>query len=129
MGRWVAVPNMHLRPYRCVGCGQTPTKGTEKESEGQEEAYFCEGVDINWGDSLFICSSCARVIGQLHGMLEPEDSEKLKDERDDLDAALTELRAEHKALTERVDRMLDGVRAKKEVQKTRKPKKKVPANA
>jgi hypothetical protein len=51
---------------------------TEGGWTGAEPAAFREGVDINWGDSLYICCSCARVIGGLFGMMDPDEVKALR---------------------------------------------------
>lgn len=127
MGRWVAVPAMHLKPYKCAACGGTP-RDDEVEGRPNMQAYFCEGVDIDWGNALFLCGNCVRVLGELRGMVGVKEHEKLKALYSSLQEAHEDLQNTYAALQSRVDRMLDGVAAKKEVTKARTPKKKV-ANA
>lgn len=123
MGRWVAVTGMKLKPYCCIACGSTPV-----DEDGPRQAYFCEAVDVNWGDSLYLCESCVRVLGELAGMLSLDDSKDLKRNLESSKQREDELKEELATLQGRVDRMLDGVRAKKEVQKARpKPRRKVSA--
>lgn len=127
MGKWVAVQGMKLKPYNCAGCGQTPMTGTERGSEdGPKQAYFCEGVDINWGDALYICDSCARVIGQLAGFIEPDQADDLQRTIDRLEEELKETTEDRDTLQNRIDRMLDGKAAIKEA-RAAKPRKKVTA--
>lgn len=115
MGKWAAVQGMKLRPYRCVGCGNTG----EMEEDGPPKAFFCEGVDINWGDSLYLCESCVNVLGQLAGMVTEEEYELAKTRLETLQHKHEQLKQEHDRQDERIDRMLDGVKAKKEATQTR----------
>lgn len=120
--RWVKTNGMPLKPYCCAGCGSTGEMG----EDGPPPAYFREGVDINWGDSLYICDTCCRILGELRGMADVDKVQALesavtqwKDKYDTVKRNLDEAQ-------NRIDRMLDGVKAKKEAQKAR-PKKKVAA--
>jgi hypothetical protein len=120
---------MHLKPYKCVACGGTP-RDDEIEGRPSMQAYFCEGVDIDWGNSLFLCGNCVRVLGELRGMVGVTEHNKLKTLYESLLDSHEKLSETHAALQDRVDRMLDGVAAKKEVTKARKSKpKKVATNA
>lgn len=122
MGRWVARQGMHLKPYRCVACGQTP-RDDDVEGRPVKQAYFCEGVDVNWGDSVFLCDSCVRVLGELRGMMDVKQADRLKGNVMRYEARIKELEEERDTLQARIDRMLDGVRAKKEAQQARTSKK------
>lgn len=127
--KWVAVDAMRLQPYKCIACGSTP-RDDSVEGKPNLEAYFCEGVDYDWGKSLYLCGNCVRVLGQLRGMIDVAEAEKLKTKLKAKQEAFTELQGDHEELQTRVARMLDGVRAKKEVQGTRQhrsTKKKEPA--
>lgn len=115
MGRWVATNGMRLKPYCCAGCGSTPT-----DEDGPKQAAFCEGVDINWGDSLYICSSCVHVLCDLFGRVEEITHRRVVSELKGTKAALKAITEDYKVLQAKVDRMLDGAKARKEVQHTRK---------
>lgn len=122
MGKWVKVPAMHLKPYCCIACGGTP-----RDDEGDNKpAYFCEAVDVNWADSLFLCETCVRILSELYGAVSPEKVDELRQELGDRSIELNKLKEKHETLQERVDRMIDGVKAKREVTGT-KTKKKVAA--
>jgi hypothetical protein len=93
-----------------------------------EEAYFREGLDVNWGDSVFLCKSCVWVLGQLAGFLDPEQVDDLARKHRDLEEELAEITEERNKLRGQVRRILDGSKAMKEVKATRsKPTKKVSA--
>jgi hypothetical protein len=120
---WSAVQGMKLKPYCCAACGSSPMEGTENEGEGPKQAYFAEGVDINWGDSLYLCDTCVRILGELRGMIDVDKAKKYAKQLDSLRVQYDGLQEEHAALEKRVERMLDGARAKKEVQTSRSTKK------
>jgi len=115
MGRWVEVEGMKLKPYCCVACGSTP-----QGEDGPEPAYFCEAVDINWGDSLYLCYSCARIVGQLRGLVDVEEFHELDVKYTKLKTDYEEMMTRYEELEGRVARMLDGAKARKEVQGERK---------
>lgn len=119
--KWSVVPAMHLKPYRCIACGSTP-RDTSHPNRPNLQAYFAEGIDVNFGDSVFLCEECVKVLGQLRGMVDVDVHEKAKknfaammQERDSLIVELAQAQ-------DRIDRMLDGVRAKKESVQARKKK-------
>ena len=122
---WVRRQGMHLKPYRCVACGQSATPPANTEGE-VADAYFCEGVDVNWGDSVFLCEACVWVLGQLAGVLDPDQVNDLKRDKARTEDELEDLKVEHDATEKRIARMLDGSRAMKEARKAA-PKKKVNA--
>lgn len=111
--RWVATKGFSQKPYACVGCGQSPMVINEDESTEPAEAYVLEGSDVNWGDTLQLCGSCVRILGELHGMLEPDKVRALEKEIQELTKKLTDVegeRDEYKSLNER---MISGARAKR----------------
>lgn len=117
--KWVAVDAMRLKPNKCIACGGTP-RDDAVEGRPNMRAYFCEGVDYDWGKSLYLCGNCVRVLGLLRGMVDVEDHEKLDTKYKRLIREFQELVDKHEALEDRVDRMLDGVAAKREAQEARK---------
>jgi hypothetical protein len=119
--KWTRVEGMKLKPNCCIACGST---GEVVDGDGSPEAYFAEAVDVNWGDSLYLCGTCVRILGQLRGMIDVEQAEEAQNRIRTLEEELSAERASHDQLKTRVERMMDGVRAKKEVQADR-PRKKV----
>lgn len=103
----ILVSGMPLQPHTCVTCG----KGPRDESGNIRENVFAEAVDINWGDSVYICPECGTVIGELYGMLREDDVEDLRKKAD----AYDELEKKYDKLNKRVKQMVKGARAKKEV--------------
>ena len=107
--RWIATTGFPQKPYVCVACGQAPMK----EDATPEEAYTLEGSDVNWGDTLQLCCSCVRVVGELHGMLEPEKVSLLKKEIRELKGQLEEAQGERDEYETLNSRMLEGAKARK----------------
>jgi hypothetical protein len=123
--KWTKVQGMKLPPQHCTACGST---GEYKEGEGPPDAYFAEAVDVNWGQALYLCDSCVRILGTLRGMMDVENVTELQQELTDTTEQLDDLQISYDALQDRVERMLGGVKAKKEIQADRqKPRKKVAA--
>src|SRR3954464_9236937 len=104
--KWSVVPAMHLKPYRCIACGSTP-RDTTHPNRPNLQAYFAEGIDVNFGDSVFLCDDCVRVLGQLRGMVDVDVHEKVKKELKDLKVKFEELTRDYGVLDDRVERMLD----------------------
>lgn len=62
----VLTPNMPLNPGRCLICACTPLDET-KENRPPLPAVHAEGIDVNWGDAVYICWTCAGVVADLVG--------------------------------------------------------------
>lgn len=103
----ILVTGMPLQPHTCVCCG----KGPRDETGEIRENVFAEAVDINWGDSVYICLECGTVIGQLYGMADEEQVSNLRAEVNEL----KEIKKKYEKLSKRVKQMLKGNQARKEV--------------
>ena len=87
---WKLVTGMPLQPHACIACGQNPS-----DVEGRpKEALFAEAVDVDWGNSVYLCASCQNVIVELVTGKTIEEVEKLKDE---LKSSRREFQEEKKA--------------------------------
>lgn len=104
------VRGMPLIPHACVACGSMG----EVTEEGLPEAVFVEGVDINWGDSVYLCRTCARIAGELVGCSSPEVHENMVNQIRELQARVAELKESDDVARSQIKRMLDGARARKE---------------
>jgi hypothetical protein len=114
--KWSRVKGMKLKPNCCVACGSTG----EMTEEGPPDAYFAEAVDVNWGDSVYLCESCVRVLGELAGMASTENYDKVKKELAKTKKERADFKELSQKLEKRIDRMLDGNKAIKEARKERK---------
>lgn len=103
----VLVTGMPLEPHACVVCARGP-----RDNDGNiRENVFAEAVDINWGDSVYVCPECAGLMANLFGYLAPDDVKELEARVKELE----ETEVDYKKLKKRVKTMLDGGRARKEV--------------
>src|SRR4051812_29773187 len=105
----ILVEGMPLQPHNCVCCG----KGPRDENGDIRENVFAEAIDINWGDSVYICPECGIVIGGLYGMLREDEFEELTNRLEELEG----IEEKYDQLNERVRRILEGNKARKEVSK------------
>jgi hypothetical protein len=104
---WIMVPNMSTPPYCCIACGSTP----RDESGNHKASAMASAVDVKWGDSVYICESCGHVLAELFGYVSPDKVHELKDRIEELE----DVQEEHEALKARVERMLSGAKARREV--------------
>lgn len=108
---WETVSGMPLSPHACIACGQNP-----RDAEGNfEEALFAAGVDVGWGEAVYLCSSCQNVIVQLVTGQTIEEVEANQGEINKLTEELRSERKEHTKLKKRVQQILKGARAKERV--------------
>ena len=110
------VRGMPLQPHACINCGSLG----EMEDDGPPMSVFCEGVDVNWGDSVYLCVGCAQIAGKLVGLIDgsrQEDQEralrKITVERDALIAS-------NEDLADKLDKIVQGRRTTKEVRDAHK---------
>lgn len=107
--RWRRVQGMEHPPQACAACGGNPA-----DYEGrQQDAYWAEGVDIDWGAMLYICSECADVIADLHGRVTREGFDNLQEKYEALLKEHEELKAEHEEQGELVRQVREGAAARK----------------
>ena|SRR5436190_2605546 len=102
----------------CAFCGCTPRDDEDNIMEG----VTAEGVDINWGDNLYICQLCVRVAGELIGMAEAEVVERMGAQLSFRNKQVEKLQADVEKLEKRIGKMLDGSREMKAAREERKAK-------
>lgn len=100
---------MPLQPNVCLTCGATPTNddGTYKQ------AVFAEGIDVNWGDSVYICWECSELIADLVGRATRRGFDELTAKYETLLEAHAELEAEHERQEALVEKIREGSAAQK----------------
>lgn len=111
--RWVQTEGFKSKPYHCIACGQAPVVQDEDGVGHPDVAYWMEGSDVNWGDSILLCSSCVRILGELAGFLIPEVSEKLRKQVRELKENVKRLEGERDEYKQLNESMLAGARARK----------------
>jgi hypothetical protein len=106
----VEVEAMSEQPGTCFHCGGSPTV----DDEIQHPIIEFQGIDINWGDTPYLCAECVGILCDLVGRVTVKEHEDVVGERDQLSEKLQGEQEAHQALQERVNRMLDGAKARRE---------------
>lgn len=113
------VQGMKLTPQACVLCANNPVDEITGE---QQYAIFAPGVDVNWGNSVYICMSCANIIADLIDRSTQEGFDKLKKENEELTEELEELKTQHERAKKLLEKVAEGRKAEKEVKKDKREK-------
>lgn len=108
----VLVEGMPDTPGVCALCAGNPIDEITNE---QQQAIFAEGVDIDWGNSLYICLSCAHIIANLIDRATQEGFDKLQDKYEKLYLEHEELQTEHDEMKEVVATIRAGAAASKKL--------------
>jgi hypothetical protein len=106
------VRGMALTPNACVLCANNPVDETTGE---QQEHIFAPGVDVNWGDSVYICNSCGQIIADLLGRSTVEGFDRLQAENEELKEELEDLKERHERAKAFIERIKEGNKAVKAV--------------
>lgn len=114
------VEGMELTPQSCVLCSNNPVHEVTGE---QQKAIFAPGVDVNWGDSVYICWSCAHIIADLLERVTVEGFDQLTTKYENLKVAHEELKANHERARALLDRIKDGKAAIQEAREDKKREK------
>jgi hypothetical protein len=108
------VTGMELIPHACVMCSNNPV---DEVTGQQQDAIFAPGVDVNWGDSVYICKSCVEIMSDLFDRVSFEEHRKLKEEYEDLKEEHEDLLEVSEKDKEVLARIRDGKQALTEVKK------------
>lgn len=102
---------MPLAPHTCVGCGMNPM-----DDDGHyKPAIWAEGVDIDWGNTLYICADCADIISDLNGRATRGAFDEMEHK---LDVTQTELAKALERLEEQealLEKIREGGKAQKKI--------------
>ena len=109
------VKGMELTPNSCVLCANNPV---DEVSGEQQDAIFAPGVDVNWGDSVYICKSCGEIIADLLGRVPKSGFDKLQERHEQLKEKHEKLVRQHARARELLDRVKDGKQAEKQIRST-----------
>lgn len=105
------VDQMTEQPGACILCGGNPPG-----PDGQTRpAIHAVGLDVNWGDSVYVCGECADLIADLIGRVDEKEHKALQHDYRKLSKAHAKLTRQYRELKNRTRRIVDGERAKKEV--------------
>lgn len=108
------VKGMELTPQACVLCANNPVDEATGE---QQDAIFAPGVDVNWGNAVYICASCVEIMADLWGRVTKEGFDKLTTEYEALLEQHEHLETEHEKAKALLERVADGRRAEKQIKK------------
>jgi hypothetical protein len=101
-------------PGCCAVCGSNPV-----DLEGnQQQALWAEGVDIDWGNNLYLCWECVDIIADLGGRATKVGFDELQAKYDALLEAHAELEKEHEELQETVEVIKAGAAARRRLKAT-----------
>jgi hypothetical protein len=99
------------QPQCCAGCGGNPV-----DFEGyQRQALWCEGVDIDWGNMLYLCWECGEVIADLVGRATRGGFDELEAKHNALLEEHARLEREHEELMETVETIRSGAAARRKL--------------
>lgn len=105
------VEGMPLQPYTCLTCGQGPT-----DNDGNvQKVIFAEGVDIDWGNSVYICYECGELMADLMGRATRWGFDELTQKYEKVKAEYDELLDEHEKQEVLLDKIREGNAAQKQI--------------
>lgn len=105
------VQGMPLMPHTCLLCGQGPTSN----DGATRDVIFAEGVDVDWGNSVYICWECAELIADLVKRVTREGFDKLEATHEALTTEHAELLGKYTEQEETLDTIRRGSAAVKKV--------------
>jgi hypothetical protein len=77
------------------------------------QAVFAEGVDVDWGNSVYICWECSNLIADLMGRVPREFSDKTEAKLEATEVELGELQEKYEAQEALIQKIRDGGAAQK----------------
>lgn len=107
---------MRENPGTCLICGGTPTEDGEILP-----SVHAEGLDVNWGDSVYFCYECSGMIADLIDRPSLKTWQSTNDAHEKLLEDFHTLEEEVKALREFKEKVIGGREAIREAKTTRKP--------
>jgi hypothetical protein len=110
-GNWEQVEHMFGQSPVCTACGQAP-----RDVDGNLlPAYNAVGVDVDWGNHLFLCARCAEIVAELHGCSTAEETFRASKQLKLKDQQISELETKLAKQQELIDRVTAGAKARKEL--------------
>jgi|SRR5450755_2614311 len=104
---------MPLQPCTCLLCGTTPM-----EDDGTlKRAIFAEGVDVDWGNSVYICWECGELIADLVGRVTRFGFDALTEKYEALKEVHADLVTRHEQQEVLVDKIREGGAAQRALKK------------
>lgn len=116
------VDTMEQSPSHCVVC-----RGRPANHDGELPSVLAPGVDVNFGEALYICAECGPIIGKLFGLVDKETHKELRETHRVALRDLHALENEAAELKEKLDRIRDGNAALRSVRKSKSSKRRAAA--
>jgi hypothetical protein len=113
------VDKMTQVPATCLLCHNSPVDET-REDRRPLPAVFAPGLDVNWGESVYICAGCAGLIADLIGRRSGADFEKIESRKDFLEKRMKKVSAELDTTKARLDKIVEGKKAVKEAREAKR---------
>jgi hypothetical protein len=104
---------MTQSPATCLLCHNSPVDET-REDRRPLPAIFAPGLDVNWGESVYICAGCAGLMADLMDRPSRAEVEKIEGRRDFLEKRVKKISGELAKKTSQLERIIAGKRAVKE---------------
>lgn len=105
------VDGMELSPGACAMCAGNPV-----DVDGhQRQAIFAEGVDIDFGNALYVCMDCAHIIADLIDRVPQDGYDAMEKKHQALLEAHAKLEAEHEETLDIVEQIRAGAAASKKL--------------
>jgi hypothetical protein len=104
------VDKFEQQPAVCMHCGSS---GVNEEVD--EPKIELVGIDINWGDTPYLCGECVKMICDLADRKTQREFNGLSQELQEARDTIEELEDKNETLQAKVDKILEGSRAKKEL--------------
>lgn len=107
----------------CIICNCVPVDETTEERTPLP-MFHAEGVNVNWNEDCNVCKICAGVMADMLGREDEVKVARLRKKHETLVAEHDELVEAHADLTAKVERLIDGKKAVKEIREAKTTKKK-----
>lgn len=99
---------MPMIPHSCILCANNPV---DENTGQQQEAIFAPGVDVNFGDSVYICAACADIISDLRGRVTQSGFARLEEKHETLEKNYIALVEKYERAEGLLKRIRDGKKA------------------
>src|SRR6478736_3239796 len=108
---WVVVDHMFGPSPVCTACSQAPRDA----EDNFRPAYAADGVDVDWGNHLFICAACMDVLVELHGSMSAEAAKKMRRKLRLTEESLEDYKRQLQEQEDKIQSMLGGAKARSEL--------------
>lgn len=102
---------MSESPGTCAACGSQPSD----EEGNPKPAIEAVGVDVDWGNSLYLCEECVFVAGELLGMVTKDKAEILTSRNKFLEKQNKKLQKKIEKISTKAKALIAGKKAEKEL--------------